>query len=160
MSKNERDLARVILDRVAAQARARAFREVRARFAAGTDMLIENAKQKFDIETPFDRLAPEPRPVVADRAPRVGQAVVAERGEQLERPEHHAARAERALHPAAQILLLIVACEAGEALALQIEQVCAVLENPQHPVNVALDGARHRRHQAVDFRGHDHRVVG
>jgi ATP phosphoribosyltransferase len=51
--KNERDLARVILDRVSAQARARAFREVRARFSAGTDMLVENAKQKFNIETPF-----------------------------------------------------------------------------------------------------------
>ncbi len=51
--KNERDLARVILDRVSAQARARAFREVRARFPAGTDMLVENAKQKFNIETPF-----------------------------------------------------------------------------------------------------------
>ena len=52
-NKSERDLARVILDRVAAQARARAFREVRARFAAGTDMLVENAKQKFAIEAPF-----------------------------------------------------------------------------------------------------------
>ena len=52
-NKPERDLARVILDRVAAQARARAFREVRARFAAGTDMLVENAKQKFAIEAPF-----------------------------------------------------------------------------------------------------------
>jgi ATP phosphoribosyltransferase len=51
--KAERDLARVILDRVAAQARARAFREVRARFAAGTDMLVENARQKFAIEAPF-----------------------------------------------------------------------------------------------------------
>jgi len=51
--KTERNLARVILDRVAAQARARAFREVRARFAAGTDMLVESAKQKFSIETPF-----------------------------------------------------------------------------------------------------------
>jgi ATP phosphoribosyltransferase len=51
--KRERDLARVILDRVAAQARARAFREVRARFAAGTAMLVENAKRKFNIETPF-----------------------------------------------------------------------------------------------------------
>ena len=51
--ETERNLARVILDRVAAQARARAFREVRARFAAGTDMLVENAKQKFSIETPF-----------------------------------------------------------------------------------------------------------
>jgi ATP phosphoribosyltransferase len=51
--KDERDLARAILDRVAAQARARAFREVRARFAAGTDMLVENARQKFAIEAPF-----------------------------------------------------------------------------------------------------------
>jgi ATP phosphoribosyltransferase len=50
---NERDLARMILDRVAAQARAYAFREVRARFAAGTDMLVENAKRKFAIEAPF-----------------------------------------------------------------------------------------------------------
>lgn len=51
--KNERNLARVILDRVAAQARARAFREVRARFAADTDMLVENAKRKFGVEAPF-----------------------------------------------------------------------------------------------------------
>jgi ATP phosphoribosyltransferase len=51
--KNELDLVRVILDRVAAQARARAFREVRARFTAGTDMLVENAKRKFSIQTPF-----------------------------------------------------------------------------------------------------------
>ena len=51
--KTERDLARVILDRVAAQARARAFREVRARFAAATDMLVENAMRKFAIEAPF-----------------------------------------------------------------------------------------------------------
>jgi ATP phosphoribosyltransferase len=51
--KTERDLARVILDRLAAQARARAYREVRARFAASTDMLVENARSKFGIETPF-----------------------------------------------------------------------------------------------------------
>ena len=51
--KAERDLARVVLDRLAAQARARAYREVRARFAASTDVLVENAKQKFGIETPF-----------------------------------------------------------------------------------------------------------
>jgi ATP phosphoribosyltransferase len=49
----ERDLARVILDRLAAQARARAYREVRARFATSTDTLVENARQKFGIETPF-----------------------------------------------------------------------------------------------------------
>jgi ATP phosphoribosyltransferase len=52
-NKSERDLARVILDRIAAQARARGYREVRARFAGGTDMLVENAKRKFGIETPF-----------------------------------------------------------------------------------------------------------
>jgi len=50
---SERETARVILDRVAAQARARNYREVRARFAAGTEMLVENAKRKFGIETPF-----------------------------------------------------------------------------------------------------------
>ena len=49
----ERELARVILDRVAAQARARAFREVRARFAACDAKLVDSAKQKFGVETPF-----------------------------------------------------------------------------------------------------------
>ena len=51
--QNTRDTARVILDRIAAQARARAFREVRARFASATEMLIENVKQKFGVATPF-----------------------------------------------------------------------------------------------------------
>jgi len=51
--KTERDSARVILDRLAAQARARAYREVRARFAANADTLIEDAKDKFGVETPF-----------------------------------------------------------------------------------------------------------
>src|SRR6187397_1463184 len=49
----EKELARIILDRIAAQARARAYREVRARFAASTDALVENAKRMFGIETPF-----------------------------------------------------------------------------------------------------------
>jgi len=48
-----RETARVILDRVAAQARAGNFREVRARFAACDARLVENAKQKFGVETPF-----------------------------------------------------------------------------------------------------------
>jgi ATP phosphoribosyltransferase len=48
-----RETARVILDRVAAQARARAFREVRARFANCDKKLVDNAKQKFGVETPF-----------------------------------------------------------------------------------------------------------
>ncbi len=49
----ERETARVILDRVAAQARARGFREVRARFAACDARLVESAKEKFGVETPF-----------------------------------------------------------------------------------------------------------
>ncbi len=49
----ERETARVILDRIAAQARARAFREVRARFAACDTALVESAKQKFGVATPF-----------------------------------------------------------------------------------------------------------
>ncbi|MCK9918737.1 ATP phosphoribosyltransferase [Microbacteriaceae bacterium K1510] len=52
-SAEQRDLARVILDRIAAQARAKAFREVRARFAACDGKLVEEAKQKFGVETPF-----------------------------------------------------------------------------------------------------------
>jgi ATP phosphoribosyltransferase len=48
-----RELARVILDRIAAQARARAFREVRARFAACDGRLVAAAQEKFGVVTPF-----------------------------------------------------------------------------------------------------------
>ena len=51
--ESERETARVILDRIAAQQRARAFREVRARFAACDAKLVDSAKQKFGVETPF-----------------------------------------------------------------------------------------------------------
>ncbi|MCF8477631.1 MAG: ATP phosphoribosyltransferase [Pseudolabrys sp.] len=50
---NTRETARVILDRIAAQARARAYREVRARFAACDARLVDSAKEKFGVETPF-----------------------------------------------------------------------------------------------------------
>ena len=49
----EREIARAILDRVAAQQRARAFREVRARFAACDAKLVDVAKEKFGVVTPF-----------------------------------------------------------------------------------------------------------
>jgi ATP phosphoribosyltransferase len=49
----QRETARIILDRIAAQARARAFREVRARFAACDAKLVTTAQQKFGVETPF-----------------------------------------------------------------------------------------------------------
>jgi len=48
-----RELARVILDRIAAHARARAFREVRARFAACDAKLVATAQEKFGVATPF-----------------------------------------------------------------------------------------------------------
>ena len=50
---SERETARVILDRVAAQARARNYREVRARFAACDARLVERAKETFGVVTPF-----------------------------------------------------------------------------------------------------------
>jgi ATP phosphoribosyltransferase len=50
---SEKELARVILDRIAAQGRARAFREVRARFASGDPRLVDTACQKFGAVTPF-----------------------------------------------------------------------------------------------------------
>ena len=49
----ERETARVILDRVAAQARARAYREVRSRFAACNEALLSSIKQRFGVATPF-----------------------------------------------------------------------------------------------------------
>ena len=50
---HERETARVILDRIAAQARARAFREVRTRFAGCDDALLATARERFGVETPF-----------------------------------------------------------------------------------------------------------
>jgi ATP phosphoribosyltransferase len=52
-NEDARGVARVILDRIAAQARARAFREVRARFAACDDALLARAKEQFGVATPF-----------------------------------------------------------------------------------------------------------
>jgi ATP phosphoribosyltransferase len=49
----ERELARAVLDRIAAQQRARAFREVRTRFAGCDEALLAEAKERFGVETPF-----------------------------------------------------------------------------------------------------------
>jgi ATP phosphoribosyltransferase len=48
-----RERARTVLDRIAAQTRARAFREVRTRFAGCNEALLADAKQRFGVETPF-----------------------------------------------------------------------------------------------------------
>jgi ATP phosphoribosyltransferase len=49
----ERETARVILDRIAAQARARAFREVRTRFPGCNDALLAQATERFGVAAPF-----------------------------------------------------------------------------------------------------------
>jgi ATP phosphoribosyltransferase len=42
-----------VLDRIAAQMRAHAFREVRTRFAGCDDALLSEAKQRFGVEAPL-----------------------------------------------------------------------------------------------------------
>ena len=49
----ERESARLVLDRIAAQKRARAFREVRTRFAHCNEALLAEAKTRFGVESPF-----------------------------------------------------------------------------------------------------------
>ena len=49
----ERELARNILDRIAAQARALAYREVRTRFANCNDVLLGQLRNQFGVVTPF-----------------------------------------------------------------------------------------------------------
>ncbi len=50
---DEREIARMVLDRIASQTRARAFREVRTRFAGRDEALLAEAKERFGVETPF-----------------------------------------------------------------------------------------------------------
>jgi ATP phosphoribosyltransferase len=49
----ERDIARGVLDRIAARKSANAFHEVRTRFARCDDALLAEAKQRFEVEAPF-----------------------------------------------------------------------------------------------------------
>jgi ATP phosphoribosyltransferase len=50
--ESERTTARLLLDRLAAEARGRAFREVRARLA-DNDAAVAGAQQRFGVEVPF-----------------------------------------------------------------------------------------------------------
>jgi ATP phosphoribosyltransferase len=50
---SERATARNILDRIAAQTRARAFSEVRTRFAGCNDALLAEARERFGVASPF-----------------------------------------------------------------------------------------------------------
>jgi ATP phosphoribosyltransferase len=52
-SEDNRAAAAAILDRIAAEGRARSVREVRTRFPALTEAMIEDAKAKFGVTAPF-----------------------------------------------------------------------------------------------------------
>jgi ATP phosphoribosyltransferase len=52
-SEDNRDIARDVLDRIASQARARAFREVRTRFANCNDALLAEARERFGVVSPL-----------------------------------------------------------------------------------------------------------
>jgi ATP phosphoribosyltransferase len=49
----KRDTVRLFLDRIAAQKRAEAYREVRTRFAGMNDALLAAAREKFGVVSPF-----------------------------------------------------------------------------------------------------------
>jgi ATP phosphoribosyltransferase len=49
----ERAVARTVLDRIAAEARARQFREVRTRFAGCDEALLSEARERFGVVSPF-----------------------------------------------------------------------------------------------------------
>jgi ATP phosphoribosyltransferase len=51
--KQQREIARLLLDRIAARKRADAFREVRTRFAGLTDTILAAAQEKFGVASPF-----------------------------------------------------------------------------------------------------------
>jgi ATP phosphoribosyltransferase len=52
-SAAQRETARLILDRIAAQKRASSFAEVRTRFAGMNEALLAAAKEKFGVASPF-----------------------------------------------------------------------------------------------------------
>jgi ATP phosphoribosyltransferase len=51
--ESERAIARLMLDRLASEARGRAFREVRARLADNHDAMLADAQKRFKVEIPF-----------------------------------------------------------------------------------------------------------
>jgi ATP phosphoribosyltransferase len=51
--ESEHAIARIVLDRIAAQTRARSFREVRTRFAGCNDALLAEARERFGVAAPF-----------------------------------------------------------------------------------------------------------
>jgi ATP phosphoribosyltransferase len=52
-SDGQRETTRLLLDRIAAQKRAHAYREVRTRFAGLNDTMLSTAREKFGVAAPF-----------------------------------------------------------------------------------------------------------
>jgi ATP phosphoribosyltransferase len=52
-TKEQRETARLLLDRIAAQKRAESFAEVRTRFAGMNETLLATAREKFGVASPF-----------------------------------------------------------------------------------------------------------
>jgi ATP phosphoribosyltransferase len=52
-SSEAREIARVILDHIAARARAKKYREVRTRFTGCNAALLAEAQERFSVELPF-----------------------------------------------------------------------------------------------------------
>ena len=51
--QEQREVARLLFDRIAAQKRAEAFREVRTRFAGMNDKLLAAARERYGVVSPF-----------------------------------------------------------------------------------------------------------
>jgi ATP phosphoribosyltransferase len=51
--QEQREIARLLFDRIAAQKRAEAFREVRTRFAGMNDKLLAAARERYGVISPF-----------------------------------------------------------------------------------------------------------
>jgi ATP phosphoribosyltransferase len=52
-NQEQREVARLLFDRIAAQKRAEAFREVRTRFAGMNDKLLAAARERYGVVSPF-----------------------------------------------------------------------------------------------------------
>ena len=52
-TSEQRETARLLLDRIAAQKRAESFAEVRTRFAGMNEKLLDTAREKFGVASPF-----------------------------------------------------------------------------------------------------------